>query len=90
MAKTNPQEEASAPQGAKEELQAFGVAVGKHPAAIKGSLLAEAADKCAKDGSSDSAKALAELVVLDAAISRQAVLAGGGHGLYNTAEALLK
>ena len=105
MAKQNPKE-ASAPKGQASEkeapsspapvakvdgkLQAFGAAVGKHPSAIDGSPLKVAADKCAKDGDSESAKALAQIVVKDPAIIRQAASSGGGCEIYNTAEALLK
>lgn len=73
-----------------EDAKAFGAAVAKNAAAAKGSDLAKAAEKCAKDGNSANAKALAELVVKDPAITRQAVVSGGGCEIYNTAEALLK
>ena len=67
----------------------FGIAAGKHPAAIEGSELKKAADKCASDGSSDSAKALAEIVVTEPSILRQAAQSGGSCELYNTASAVL-
>lgn len=70
--------------------QDFGIAAGKHPAAIEGSELKKAADKCASDGSSDSAKALAEIVVAEPSIVRQAAQSGGTCELYNTASAVLK